>query len=159
MHAQQQLLQTNHSTCLSLSFSNSSTAKEPHGLICILIRLNKTMVSICLSLHARVETLLIANYIIYHISHLLCKPGYIVISLKASVWRYPNSEQNRIQNFFWYQTFSNTESKTFFDAIFFRYFFRNHPKKGKVLKPRSCKTETSSKIPQIWTILNPTFFR
>ena len=50
----------------------------------------------------------------------------------------------------------NTESDTFFDTKFFRYRIRNHLKNGKVSKPRSFETETSPKIPKIWTKPNRT---
>ena len=66
---------------------------------------------------------------------ILCSGMYI------SVWRYPKSERNRIRNFFPIPNFSDTESDTFIDIIFFRYriryFFRN----------------------QIFSILNPKFFQ
>ena len=39
--------------------------------------------------------------------------------LTSSVWRYPKSEQNWIQNFFPIPNFSNTESNTFFSKLMF----------------------------------------
>ena len=78
------------------------------------------------------------------------------------IWTKPNLKlffRYRIRYFFRYQIFSipnpilfpilnfyNTESDTFHDTKFFRYRIRNHPKNGKVLKPRSFETETSHSV-------------
>ena len=62
------------------------------------------------------------------------------------------------------ETFSDTNSDTFLkqnfilNLIFFWYRIRYHLKNGKVLKSRSFETETSPKMPQIWTKPNRNIF-
>ena len=51
--------------------------------------------------------------------------------------------------FFWYRI------RYSFDTKFFRDWIQNRQKHGKVLKPKSFETETSPKIPKIWTKPNP----
>ena len=82
-----------------------------------------------------------------------------------------NLNETESETFFRYQIFPipnpilvlipnlfNTESDTFFDTKFSRYRIRNYLKIGKVSKPRSFETETSPKIPKIWTKPNPKLF-
>ena len=71
---------------------------------------------------------------------------------RYQIFPMPNPILFSIPNFF------DTVSDTFFKTKFFRYRFWNHIKDWKVSKPRSFETETSPKIPQIWTKLNPKLF-